>query len=245
MATEPGVTTTEHPAQVGPTPAEWCRRVLTVLEHEHRDDPVAAHLQMLLTTFLEVQPARQTFAALLARYAGDPRASIAGAAATLQRAWERTCRAEAPCELTLSETLRTLGGLLHEAGARAAYLRVDAGGAVVQGCGPTAYQRTLGPLESCQETAERSALRGQVSSLDPVALGRFETRLRAVGAVLEAQPAQTYELVVGPQVVQVEGDHGYCHVFTADEIAAHLHERTDQREPSVRPPNSREQVKDP
>ena len=102
-------------------------------------------------------------------------------------------------------------------------------GATLQGCGPTPYQRTLGPLELHHENAGRNALRSQVLPGDEAAPERFESRLRVVGAMLESQPVQGYEIVVGQHLIEVEGDDGYCHVFTAEEITALIAEAAEQR----------------
>jgi hypothetical protein len=176
-----------------------------------------------------MRPPAHTFAALLARYVADSRPGIAGAAIALQRAWARANQGAEPPLLSFEDLLRTLGSLLDEAGARAAYLSVGPAGATLQGCGPTPCQRTLGPLELHQENAGRSALRSQVLPTDQAAPERFEGRLRVVGAMLETQPVQVYEIVVGPHLIEVEGEDGYCHVFTAEEITALIAEAAEQR----------------
>ncbi len=231
----PAAASTSAPAEqlIAPTlqPVDWCYHVLDALRQRRGDDPETGHLEMLLSSFIELRPAPDAFATLLARYAADPRAGIADAAQALQRAWEKALRASLPAALCLSDCLRTLGGLLDDAGARAAYLSVRPDGAVVQGCGPTPYLRALGRLELCQENAGRSALRGQVGAPDPADRQRFETRLRAVGAAVESRPGQSYELVVGPHLIEVESDDGYCHVFRPEEIDALLRQAALDRGP--------------
>ena len=210
-------------------PIEWCQRVLASLRQRRKDDPETGHLEMLLTSFMEMRPPSHTFPALLARYAVDSRPGIAGAAVALQRAWERANEGAILPLLSFEDLLRTLGSLLDEAGARAGYLSVGPAGATLQGCGPTPCQRTLGPLELHHENAGRSALRSQILPADEAAAERFEGRLRVVGAMLETQPVQGYEIVVGPHLIEVEGDDGYCHVFTAEEVAALIAEAAEQR----------------
>src|SRR4051812_1306688 len=162
-----------------------------------RHPPAPAATPRLLTSFMEMRPPSHTFAALLARYVADSRPGIAGAATALQRAWARASQGTIPALLPFEDLLRTLGSLLDEAGARAGSLSVGPDGAPLQGCGPTPCQRTLGPLELHQENAGRSALRSQVLPTDEAAQERFEGRLRVVGAMLETQPMQVYEIVIG------------------------------------------------
>jgi hypothetical protein len=205
-----------------PLPSAWCHAILTALEHRGAVDREAGHLGILLTTLIELQPTPADFVHRLARYAADPRPEIAEAAGSLQRAWERTVHVALLGPLPLQDQLRTLGSLLDDAGAHAAYLSVGPAGATIQGCGPVPYQRTLGALELQHEYASRSALRGQGPATNRVAPDRFETRLRIVGAWLEPQPEQTYELFVGPHSVEVESGDGACQVFTPAEIAQGL-----------------------
>jgi hypothetical protein len=229
MAVAAELMSSERANEASVEPVEWCQQVLATLRQRRKDDPETGHLEMLLTSFMEMRPPAHTFAALLARYVADSRPGIAGAAIALQRAWARANQGAEPPLLSFEDLLRTLGSLLDEAGARAAYLSVGPAGATLQGCGPTPCQRTLGPLELHQENAGRSALRSQVLPTDQAAPERFEGRLRVVGAMLETQPVQVYEIVVGPHLIEVEGEDGYCHVFTAEEITALIAEAAEQR----------------
>jgi hypothetical protein len=205
-----------------PLPTAWCHAILTALEQRGANDREAGHLGILLSTLIEMQLAPADFDHLLARYAADPRPGIAAAAGSLQRAWARAIHGAASGPLPLQDQLRTLGSLLDDARAHAAYLSVGPAGASIQGCGPTPYQRTLGMLELHHENASRSALRGHGPAANLVAHDRFETRLRIVGALLEPQPEETYKLFVGPHYVEVERSDGSCQVFTPSEIAQGL-----------------------
>jgi hypothetical protein len=229
VAAEP--MSSERANEASVEPVEWCERVLGTLRQRRTDDRETGHLEMLLTSFMEMQPPSHTFAALLARYVADSRPGIAAAAFSLQRAWESANQGAVPPPLPFEDLLRTLGSLLDEAGARAGYLSVGPAGATLQGCGPTPCQRTLGPLELHHENTGRSALRSQVSPAGEASPERFESRLRIVGAMLETQPVQGYEIIVGPHLIEVEGEDGYCHVFTAEEIAALISEAAEGRAP--------------
>jgi hypothetical protein len=168
---------------------------------------------------IEMELAPDEFGRLLARYAVDPRPDIAEAAGMLQSAWARATEptGPAPLPLPLPAQLGLLGRLLDEAGALAAYLSVGPAGAIIQGCGPIPYQRTLGPRELQHEHASRSAGSGAERAADPAVPDRFETRLRLVGALLEGQAAHAYELFVGPHCVEVEGIDGSCQLFPSAE----------------------------
>src|SRR3954470_20158085 len=229
MAVAAELMSSERTTEASVEPVEWCQQVLATLRQRRKDDPETGHLEMLLTSFMEMRPPSHTFSALLARYVADSGPGIAGAATALQRAWARANQGTIPALLPFEDLLRTLGSLLDESGARAGYLSVGPAGATLQGCGPTPCQRTLGPLELHQENAGRSALRSQVLRTDEAAPDRFEGRLRVVGAMLETQPVQGYEIVIGPHLIEVEGEDGYCHVFTAEEITALIAEAAEQR----------------
>jgi hypothetical protein len=71
-------------------PAAWCRRVLTSLSQQETSSPVTGHVEMLLTYYIQVEPAAADFDASLERYVHDQRPRIAEAAALLQSAWRRT-----------------------------------------------------------------------------------------------------------------------------------------------------------
>jgi hypothetical protein len=51
--------------------------------------------------------------------------------------------------------------------------------------------------------------------------------------MLETQPAEVYEIVVGPHLIEVVADVGYCHVFTAEEITALIAEAAERRAPDA------------
>jgi hypothetical protein len=197
-----------------PQPTPWCRTILTALEQHGAADRVAGQLGLLLCSLIEMELAPDDFGRLLARYAVDPRPDIAEAAGMLQSAWARATEAPgpAPLPLPLPEQLGLLGRLLDEAGAHAAYVSLGPAGATIQGCGPTPFERTLGPLELQHEHARRSVDAGAPAGPD-----RFETRLRLVGALLERQAAPAYELFVGPHCVEVEGSDGSCRLFPSAE----------------------------
>jgi hypothetical protein len=75
-------------------PAAWCRRVFTSISKQETNSPVTGHVGMLLTYFMEVEPAAAEFDASLERFTHDQRPRIAEAAALLQSAWRRTAVAD-------------------------------------------------------------------------------------------------------------------------------------------------------
>ena len=97
-ATPPGVQPQAAPQGARPKatarpsipPAAWCRRVLTSLSQQETNSPVTGHVEMLLTYYIQVEPAAADFDASLERYVNDQRPRIAEAAALLQNAWRRT-----------------------------------------------------------------------------------------------------------------------------------------------------------
>jgi hypothetical protein len=223
------------------TPREWCERVLAALRQRKRAGPGVAYMEMMLTYLIELDPPHEEFGELLARYIGDVGPGIAGAADLLQASWRR---AEAlPAPPPLAETLRTLGGLLDDAGTALARLSLAPESVLLQALGPV-QERALGPAELQQEIAARTALRGQVPSdpaAAPTAVGspdaparpdrseppdtpvpadRYEPLLRNLGAALAAEPPQSYEVYVTPRAVVVEGSAGYFAVFTRPQLAA-------------------------
>jgi hypothetical protein len=177
---------------------------------------------MLLSSFVEMELGPADFARLLARYAADPRPDIAEAAGVLQCAWERTTVATSPAPLPLRQQLGLLGSLLDEAGAFAAYLSVGAAGALIQGCGPAPFERTLAPGELQHEHARRRAGGSEEAVIARAIPDRFTTRLHLVGALLEQQAAAAYELYCGPHCVEVESSDGSCQVFTPAELTQGL-----------------------
>ena len=75
-------------------PAAWCRRVFTSLSQQETSSAVTGHVGMLLTYYMEVEPAAADFDASLERFTHDQRPKIAEAAALLQSAWRRTAVAQ-------------------------------------------------------------------------------------------------------------------------------------------------------
>ncbi len=203
-------------------PCAWCRNALSTLTQRRLPGQDIAYLSLLLTCFIELAPSPETFGDLLARYAADRRPGIAEAARIIQRAWRREYRGVAESRRPpLQETLRTLGGLLDEAGAKIACLAVGPEQTRVQTFGE-ARQRHLGLGDLQREIAGRVARRGQVLPTDPTAPTRFETLLRAVGAMLDSEPDLAYQLVVTPDQVVVDSGDGTPQVFTAPQLSALL-----------------------
>jgi hypothetical protein len=203
-------------------PCAWCRRALATLTRRRHPGQDAAYLSLLLTCFIELDPSPETFADLLARYTADSRPGIAEAARIVERSWRREYRGLAPTRRPpLQETLRTLGGLLDAAGAQIACVAVEPWQTRVETFGEV-RQRSLGASELQREIAGRVALRGQVPPADPTAPTRFETLLRAVGAMLDAEPEQAYKLLVTAEQVVVDSGDGAALVFTAPQLSALL-----------------------
>jgi hypothetical protein len=199
------------------TPQVWCRRVLTALHERATPGSNVGDLPMLLAYFIELNPSADLFADLLARCVGDTRPGVADAAQVLQRSWERGLTgADVIPAPPMAEILRTLGALLDASNARGAYLAVAPEAVRVQTFGDQSIV-DLGAVELRQEIAAYAALRGQVPA-DAGADVRHETRLRAIGLVLDAEPGQAYEMAVMPSAVLVEGTAGYHRVFTADAL---------------------------
>jgi hypothetical protein len=211
-----------NPDQTALSPQAWCRRILASLLQRKVEGPEAGDLEMLLTYFIELDPSAAVFTDLLARYASDSRAGIADAAGLLQRSWLRgrsgAVREPMP---PLAESLRAIGGGLDETLTRAAYVVTEPDSIQVQTFGEVT-QLTLGPQELHQEIAARQALRGQVAPTDPTSTERYETRLRAVGNVLDEEPAQSYAVVITRRTVVVEGSEGYYSVFNNNDLAVLL-----------------------
>jgi hypothetical protein len=220
------------------TPQEWCRHVLNALVQRKLTTQQAGHVEVLLAYFIECDPTADELTALLARFVADPRPGIAAAAATLQGPWVRSRTVEeTPTAPPLQEVLRTLGGLLDEAGAQAAYVAIGAEGVQLQ------QRQPSGSLAVCemdsvtlwQQLAARTALRGQVPPLDPTDPQRFETRLRALGAQLDALSPQGYQLLVTRQTIAVAGSDGYDRIFSSEEIAAILTALVNHRQERDQP----------
>jgi hypothetical protein len=213
------------------SPKDWCERILTSLARRLAQGAGVPYLNMVLTYFVELNPSADAFADLLKEATADPRPRMAEAARVLQRAWEQGyvegATASPP---TVQETLRTLGGLIDEAAARGAYLGLTRGRAQLQVFGET-WRLELAGRELSQHVAARTVLRGQGPTADPAAADRFETRLRLIGADLEALPLQWYELVATPRLIVVEGSAGYYHEYSLKEIAAGLAHAVELRQP--------------
>ncbi len=207
------------PDQAPLNPQAWCRRILASLVQRKVEGPEAGDLEMLLTYFIELNPSAPVFNELLARYASDARVGIAEAAGLLQRSWlkGRSGAVREPMP-PLAEALRAIGGGLDDALARAAYIVTEPEGVHVQTFGDVSHL-ILGPRELLQEIAARTALRGRVTPSDPTATERYETRLRAVGSILDEQPAQSFGIVVTRRTVVVEGSEGYYGVFGNDDLS--------------------------
>jgi hypothetical protein len=221
------------------TPRDWCHRVLAAIRQHHVQRRDVGSLETLLSYFIELDPPTETFDALLAQYAGDSRVDIARAATHLQGAWRRaqvdTAR---PPALPLQETLRTFGALLDQWGTRNAYVAVSAEAPRMSMFGEGRQQGelrhlSLGPPELAQEVAARTALRGHVAPADPTDPSRFETRLRAIGADLDGEAPQAYELVVTRRTIVIEGSANYYRVCTADALLPQLQTLVGQRHPEA------------
>jgi hypothetical protein len=203
-------------------PCAWCRRALGTLTQRRLAGQDAAYLSLLLTCFIELDPSPETFVDLLARYAADRRPGIAEAARIIERSWRREYRGVADTRRPpLQETLRTLGGLLDDAGVQIACVAVEPQQTRVETFGEV-RQRHLAAGDLRREIAGRVARRGQVPPGDPTAPTRFETLLRAVGAMLDGEPEQAYKLVVTPDQVLVDSADGATQVFTAPQLSALL-----------------------
>jgi CheY-like chemotaxis protein len=232
---EPGSVAAAPP--VPPTPAAWCRRMRAALAEQPAQGPEIASLEMLITSCIEVDPTPEEFVALLARHVASGRPSIAEAARVLQRAWWRErAGAGGPDTPPMQETLRTLGGLLDQAGAQIACLAVAPGSAQVRAYSETRQQR-LGQRELRQAIGARKARRGEGPPRDPTSPSRYETILRAVGVLLDAEPDRAYDLVVTPGKVVVDSPAHGSQVFTVDQLAALLQASVYDRKPATQPPS--------
>jgi hypothetical protein len=121
----------------------------------------------------------------------------------------------------LQETLRTQGGNLDDYDTQAGFVSVVGGSSQLQPFGEW-QPRALDPPALLHEIAARTALRGQLLHANPADPHRYETRLRAVGADLDAEAPQSYQLLVSRQTIVVEGSHGYYRVCTTDGLAPEL-----------------------
>jgi CheY-like chemotaxis protein len=203
------------------SPKQWCDRILASLTRRMAQGPSVSYLNMVLTYFMEMDPTGDAFSDLLAEARADPRPRMADAARLLQEAWEHGYGGGAAEPPTLQEMLRTLGGLIDESGARGAYVGATRGRAQLQVFGET-WRLDLEGLELSQHVAARTVLRGQGPAADPTATDRFETRLRLIGAELDALPPQWFELVATPRLIVVEGSAGHYQECSLKEIATGL-----------------------
>ena len=210
------------------SPQALCRRMLTALRQRLPADPELSYLEMLLLYFIDRAPTPAAFATLLARYVADARPGIADAAAVLQQAWERAHAEPAAALPPLAETLRVLGALADEVGAPFSMLDVRTDEAQVRLYDVVRDER-LDARALQQQSAARAALRGQVSPEAAGAPLRYEPLLRAVGALLAAEAAQTYQVIVTPQLIAVEGSAGYFGLFPTPQLAAQAHAAAQAR----------------
>src|SRR5262249_51154870 len=160
-------------------------------------------------------PTAEVFTGMLAQYIDDPRPGIAEAAALLQRSWQRGRTVSAPFP-PLMEVLRTLGGLLDDGDVRYAYLVVSRAGVRVLTFGGEPFERNIDHAELQQEIAARTALRGQVPPCDQAEGASHESRLRVVGSLLEQEVEQSFDLVMTPRALIIEGSEGYYRLFADD-----------------------------
>jgi len=189
---------------------------------------------MLLVYCIECDPSVEAFTPLLARFAADPREGIATAANLLQDAWQRIWTEDVSAAPPMQEALRTLGGLLDDAEAQAAYIAISPEGVQLQQRDSSGVltARELNTVTLQQELAARTALRGQVPAVDPTDPERYEPRLRALGAELDAEPAQSYQLLVTRRTIAVAGSAGYDRTFSGAELQARLAALLDYRQDS-------------
>jgi CheY-like chemotaxis protein len=222
----PGAPDTAGAAAGSLSPQAWCRRLLTLLGQQQAHSPDVAYLQMLLTTCIQIDPTPETLEPWLAGHVASARPGVADAAALLRRAWQRDQASEGPPPL--SEQLRTLGGLLDEVGAEVASFAVAEGQAQVHTFRET-HEQTLQTEHLRRESGLRAALRGRGPRVAPAG-PRYEPLLRVLGTVLEGEPSQTYEVLVTPRAIVVDGTTSGFQVFTLDQLDILLRAATFERE---------------
>jgi CheY-like chemotaxis protein len=211
----------------GLSPKAGCRRLLTLLGQQQAHGPDVAYLQMLLTAAIQLDHEPAALDAWLAQHVASARPGVADAAALLRRAWQREQAAAAGLP-PLSEQLRTLGGLLDEVGAEVASFAVAEGQAQVHTY-QEAHEQLLEPQQLRRESGLRAALRGRGLRMSPAG-PRYEPLLRVLGTVLEAEPPQTYEVLVTPRAIVVDGATSGCQVFTLRELDVLLRAATQDRD---------------
>jgi hypothetical protein len=196
--------------------------VLASLNHRRLQAQKTQELELLLSYLITLDPTPAAFADLLAEHAADPRQVHAQVAQRLEQAWLRAQIAEVPLPAPpLQETLRTLGGILDDHDTQAGFISVVGGSSQLQPFGEW-QPRALDALALLHEIAARTALRGQLVRPNPADPNRYETRLRAVGAQLDVERPQSYQVLVSRQTIVVEGSHGYYRVCTTDGLAPEL-----------------------
>jgi CheY-like chemotaxis protein len=214
------------------SPRDWCRRLLTLLGQQASHAPDVAYLQLVLTACIQLDPTPEALEAWLAQHVASAPPRGADAAAGLRRAGQR--EQAAPAALPpLSEQLRTLGGLLDEVGAQVASFAVAAGQAQVHTFHET-YEQVLEPRYLQRESGLRAALRGRGPRATPDG-PRYEPLLRVLGVVLEAEPPQTYEVLVTPRAIVVDDAASGCQVFTLQQLDRLLRAATHDREAPALP----------
>jgi hypothetical protein len=210
------------------TPRALCRRILSAVRQRLHSDYELSYLEMLLTYFIDRNPSPASFADQLDQYVADARPGIAEAAATVRAAWQRSQQQVQEPTLPLPEMLRLLGAALDTQQAAMATLHVQPGAVTLRIFG--LLQEEHFDAQALQhEHAARQALRGHVPATSPPAAARYEPLLRALGTILEAEPPQTYTLVVTSQVVGVEGARGYFRLFSVADLLAQAQARQRQR----------------
>jgi hypothetical protein len=214
------------------SPHAWCEGLLRALRGRPVEGPDVAYLERLLEHFLMLEAPASEFGGLLVDYLQSAPPSDPDTADRLQRSWLRAELGGASPVRSLQETLRTLGALLDEAdlrGSEVVSLEIDAERVAVGTLGRF-RRREFDALRLRQQSAARIALRGHVMPpTNPMALNRYEPRLRAVGAALDREPPQSYQISVTPNVVVVEGSAGYRHGFTPGQLTDLLQQTMSQR----------------
>jgi hypothetical protein len=203
------------------SPRGWSRWILAFLGQRQAEGPNLGALEMLLSYLIQLDPAPEAVPEVLAKYVTSPQASVAEAAVVLREAWlGQTGHPDTPSP-SLQETLRSFGGLLDDWGALAAFMTVAGDSAQLQAFGQERVLQ-LGPAGRRQILGARRVLRGQLVAADPTTSDRYETRLRVVGAELDEQPVQAYELLLSRQAILIQGDAGYFQVFTSESLTPRL-----------------------
>ena len=219
-----------RPRRSRPSPGTWSRRVLASLSEHQMQGREVASLEMLLTSIIQLDPPREAFSDLLAQYvdgsrAGDRRGGAPAAAGLVARP-PRHGGPASPAPGAAAHPGWTAGRVRVEI----ACLTVNTDSAHLQTYGPL-QQRSLAPRALEQEVAIRRARRGRVPPGTPTAPHGYEHLLRAIGAALDGEPAETYDIVVTPRVVVVgSASTGQYHLFTTEQLDALLRAAPHARE---------------